>query len=92
MAAFLDFSKRGANIPQKMEYWCLKMDRTMGVLLHRNHEVYSYIAESLERFPDRRRLRNLFQEKGFSVVSSRLFFGGITEPLVVQKLARAEAP
>jgi ubiquinone/menaquinone biosynthesis C-methylase UbiE len=62
------------------------------VLLHRNHEVYSYIAESLQRFPDRHHLRNIFREKGFSVIDSRLFFGGVTELLVVQKLPRVEAP
>jgi hypothetical protein len=37
-------------------------------------------------------LRHIFQEKGFSVIDSRLFFFGITELLVVQKLPRAEAP
>jgi ubiquinone/menaquinone biosynthesis methyltransferase len=93
VAAFLDFSKPDANIPQKIEYWCLKIWTGLwGILLHRNHEVYSYIAESLRRFPDRSHLRNLFQERGFSVVDSRLFFGGITELLVVQKQPRAETP
>jgi demethylmenaquinone methyltransferase/2-methoxy-6-polyprenyl-1,4-benzoquinol methylase len=93
MAAFLDFSKPGSNIPQKMEYWGLKIWTGLwGVLLHRNHEVYSYIAESLQRFPDRHHLRNIFREKGFSVIDSRLFFGGVTELLVVQKLPRVEAP
>jgi ubiquinone/menaquinone biosynthesis methyltransferase len=91
VAAFLDFSKPDATIPQKVEYWSLKIWTGLwGVLLHRNHEVYSYIAESLKRFPDRRRLRDLFREKGFSVVDSRLFFGGITELLVVQKLRPAD--
>ena len=93
VAAFLDFSKPDTNIPQKMEYWGLKIWTGLwGMLLHRNHEVYSYIAESLRRFPDRHHLRNIFQEKGFSVIDSRLFFFGITELLVVQKLPRAEAP
>jgi demethylmenaquinone methyltransferase / 2-methoxy-6-polyprenyl-1,4-benzoquinol methylase len=93
VAAFLDFSKPGANIAQKMEYWGLKIWTGLwGVLLHRNHEVYSYIAESLQRFPDRHHLRNIFLEKGFSVIDSRLFFFGITELLVVQKLPRAETP
>jgi ubiquinone/menaquinone biosynthesis methyltransferase len=93
VAAFLDFSKPTANIPQKMEYWSLKLWTGLwGVLLHRNHEVYSYIAESLRRFPDRHRLRNIFQEKGFSVIDSRFFFFGITELLVVQKTVGAEAP
>jgi ubiquinone/menaquinone biosynthesis methyltransferase len=92
VAAFLDFSKPGASIPQTMEYWSLKIWTGLwGVLLHRNHEVYSYIAESLERFPDRRHLRNMFQQKGFSVIDSRLFLGGITELLVVQKLPRTQA-
>ncbi|MGA8493493.1 MAG: ubiquinone/menaquinone biosynthesis methyltransferase [Terriglobales bacterium] len=93
VAAFLDFSKPAAKIPQKLEYWCLKIWTGLwGVLLHRNHEVYSYIAESLQRYPDRHRLRNMLQQKGFSVIDSRLFFGGITELLVVQKLPRAETP
>jgi len=93
VAAFLDFSKPGANFPQKVEYWGLKIwTGVWGVLLHRNHEVYSYIAESLQCFPDRGRLRNAFRKKGFSVIDSRLFFGGITELLVVQKLPGGEQP
>lgn len=88
VAAFLDFSKPGANIPQKVEYWVLRTWTGLwGVLLHRNHEVYSYIAESLQRFPDRRQLRNILRGKGFSVIESRLFFGGVTELLLIQKIA-----
>lgn len=88
VAAFLDFSKPAANFPKKMEYWSLKIWTGLwGVLLHRNHEVYSYIAESLQRFPDRDHLRAAFRERGFSVVESRLFFYGITELLIVQKTA-----
>jgi ubiquinone/menaquinone biosynthesis C-methylase UbiE len=60
--------------------------------LHRNHEVYSYIAESLQRFPDRHHLRDIFRNKGFSVINSRLFFGGVTELLIIQKLRHGEAP
>jgi ubiquinone/menaquinone biosynthesis methyltransferase len=89
VAAFLDFSKPGANVPRKIEYGVLKTWTGLwGVLLHRNHEVYSYIAESLQRFPDRQHLRNIFREKGFCIIDSHLFFGGITELLVVQKTAR----
>jgi demethylmenaquinone methyltransferase/2-methoxy-6-polyprenyl-1,4-benzoquinol methylase len=93
IAAFLDFSKPEAKIPQSMEYWGLKTWTGLwGVLLHRNHEVYSYIAESLQRFPDREHLRNMFQREGFSIVDFRRFFGGIMELLVVQKLPHAGAP
>ena len=92
VAAFLDFSKPCGKIPQKMEYWGLKTWTGLwGTILHRNHEVYSYIAESLRRFPDRPQLRDIFWNKGFSLVDSRLFFGGITELLVVQKLRHAPA-
>jgi demethylmenaquinone methyltransferase/2-methoxy-6-polyprenyl-1,4-benzoquinol methylase len=93
VAAFLDFSKPAGKIPQKIEYWGLKTWTGLwGTLLHRNHEVYSYIAESLRRFPDRPHLRGVFQSKGFSVIDSRLFFGGVTELLMVQKLHDGEAP
>ncbi len=93
VAAFLDFSKPAGKIPQNLEYWGLKTWTGMwGLLLHRNHEVYSYIAESLQRFPDRPHLRDMFQAKGFSVIASRLFFGGVTELLMVQKLPHSEAP
>jgi ubiquinone/menaquinone biosynthesis methyltransferase len=92
IAAFLDFSKPSVNSTQEMEYWVLKIwAGSWGILLHRNHEVYSYIAESLKRFPDRHRLRNIFREKGFSVVDSCLFFGGFTELVIVQKMAQTEA-
>jgi ubiquinone/menaquinone biosynthesis methyltransferase len=92
VAAFLDFSKPSVGIQQEAEYWVLKIWAGLwGILLHRNHEVYSYIAESLRRFPDRPQLRNIFRERGFSVIDSRLFFGGFTELLVVQKPPHAES-
>jgi hypothetical protein len=37
-------------------------------------------------------LRDVFRDKGFSVIDSRLFFGGVTELLMVQKLRHGEAP
>lgn len=86
VAAFLDFSKPNARLPQRVEYWILKLwTGFWGTLLHRNHEVYSYIAESLREFPDRVRLRDIFQGKGFTVMSSRSYFFGITGLLVVRK-------
>jgi len=86
IAAFVDFSKPAGRVWQHAEYWILKFWAGFwGILLHRNHEVYGYIAESLRRFPDRDRLRRIFQDKGFTIVSSRLYFFGITELLVVRK-------
>jgi ubiquinone/menaquinone biosynthesis methyltransferase len=85
-AAFLDFSKPPARLAQSFEYWTLRLwGGFWGCLLHGNPEVYGYIAESLRRHPDRGRLRDLFRDKGLEVVSSRLYFFGITEMLVVHK-------
>jgi hypothetical protein len=39
-----------------------------------------------------RQRRGIFRDKGFSVIDSRLFFGGVTELLMVQKLRHGEAP
>jgi len=89
VAAFLDFSKPEGRLAQRMEYWTLKLwGGFWGILLHRNPEVYGYIAESLARFPNRLRLQSLFQEGGFAVVSTRLYFFGITQLLVVRKQSR----
>jgi demethylmenaquinone methyltransferase/2-methoxy-6-polyprenyl-1,4-benzoquinol methylase len=86
VAAFLDFSKPSGRLSQRVEYWILKLWAGFwGTLLHRNHEVYGYIAESLQYFPDRVRLHEIFRGKGFTVTSSRSYFFGITELLVVKR-------
>jgi demethylmenaquinone methyltransferase/2-methoxy-6-polyprenyl-1,4-benzoquinol methylase len=86
VAAFLDFSKPENRLAQRIEYWILKLwGGFWGILMHRNPEVYGYIAESLARFPDRTTLRSLFQKRGFTLLSSRLYFFGVTELLVVRK-------
>lgn len=86
VAAFLDFSKPSAGLPQRLEYLILKVWAGFwGMLLHRNHEVYGYIAESLQCFPDRVQLRSVFRDRGFTVIASKLYFFGITELLVVRK-------
>jgi ubiquinone/menaquinone biosynthesis methyltransferase len=90
VAAFLDFSRPGGRLAQRIEYWILKLwGGFWGILLHRNPEVYGYIAESLARFPDRLRLRCLFRERGLTVVSSRRYFFGMTELVVVRKQSTA---
>ncbi len=85
-AGFLDFSKPAVSWKQKLEYYLLKgWTGLWGLILHRNHEVYSYIAESLNAFPDRRTIQQLFVAQGFRIVKSNLYFLGITEILIVQK-------
>lgn len=86
IAAFLDFSKPAGRFPQYLQYWILKFWAGFwGILLHRNHDVYGYIAESLRRFPDKSALGRMFQDNGFIIIGSRLYFFGITNVLVVRK-------
>lgn len=85
-AAFLDFSKPQGRLAQRIEYVLLKGWTGMwGLILQRNHEVYSYIAESLALYPDRQQLQAMFTAQGFTVKLSKLHFFGITETLLVQK-------
>jgi demethylmenaquinone methyltransferase/2-methoxy-6-polyprenyl-1,4-benzoquinol methylase len=86
VAAFLDFSKPNGKLAQTIEYYILKgWTGLWGIILNGNHEVYSYIAESLNAFPDRQELRRLFEQQGFAVTVSKLHFLGITETFIVEK-------
>lgn len=85
-AALLDFSKPAAKVPQLLQYLLLvAWGSFWGLLLHRNAEVYAYIAQTLRRYPDRAALHRLFREMGFEVVSSNLFYFGMLEHLVLRK-------
>lgn len=83
-AAFLDFSKPSLRLLQAAEYWLLTFWGSFwGVILHRNREVYAYIAESLAAFPDRTRLRECVTNHGFTVTTSRRFYFGVLEMIVL---------
>jgi ubiquinone/menaquinone biosynthesis methyltransferase len=93
VAAFLDFSRPAAPLGGKLQHALLKTWTSLwGLALHRNPEVYSYIAESLRRYPDRETLNRLFAAKGFTVLQSRLYFFGITQLLVVRKNVETGVP
>jgi len=84
--ALLDFSKSPKPWFQVLQllvlkYWC----GLWGLILHGNPEVHSYIAASLENFPDRIQLRDLLLECGFAISCSRRFYLGTLELLVLQK-------
>jgi demethylmenaquinone methyltransferase/2-methoxy-6-polyprenyl-1,4-benzoquinol methylase len=86
-AAFLDFSRPTSMLSEKLQHLVLKMWTGLwGLALHRNHEVYSYIAESLRRYPDRMQLRRVLQAKGLRVERTCLHFLGMTELIVVRKM------
>lgn len=85
-AAFLDFSKKGGRRMQGLQYWLLKCWCGLwGVLLHGTPSIHAYIADSLKQFPPRDDYHRMVRECGFDVVSSRLFYFGMLELLVIRK-------
>lgn len=85
-AAFLDFSKPKNLLGQKLNYLLLKFwGGLWGLLLHRNADVYGYIADSLKLYPDRHTLRSRFEERGFRHLRSRRLFCGLLELVWFQK-------
>lgn len=84
--AFLDFSKPSNRMFQKLELLALKIwGGFWGLTLHRNPEVYTYIAASLNQFPDSRQLKILLENNGFGNIRSEKHFLGMTETIVFEK-------
>jgi ubiquinone/menaquinone biosynthesis methyltransferase len=85
-AAFLDFSKTGGPKMQVGQYWLLKCWCGLwGTLLHANPTIHAYIADSLKQFPTRDNYYQLIRQSGFSLISSRFFYFGMLELLVIRK-------
>jgi len=88
VVALLDFSKPANHYLQRLQctvlrFWC----GFWGLMLHGNAEIHSYIAASLEHFPDRDQLRALIDETGLCICHSQRFYLGILELLVLRKPA-----
>ncbi len=85
-AAFLDFSKPPNRFLQKTKGMLLKFwGGFWGLLLHRNPQLYTYIAESLKLYPDRIALKQLITKLGFTNIRSRKHFLGFAETILFQK-------
>ena len=85
-AAFLDFSKPDHKAGQAVSHGLLKFwGGLWGLILHGNPHVYGYIADSLALFPDRIALKNRFAERGFTLLDSHPFYGGLLEAVVFRK-------
>ncbi len=85
--AFLDFSKTSNRALQKLELVVLKTwGGFWGVALHRNAEVYTYIAESLKQFPNSPQLKKHLKEIGFGNIRSKKHFLGMTETIIFEKI------
>ena len=91
-ADFLDFSKSPGRSGQAVSHFLLKVwGGFWGLLLHRNPDVYGYIADSLKTFPDRRQLAMRLDEAGLRVLARRRFFFGLVEWVTVVKPAAGTA-
>ena len=85
--AFLDFSKPPNKLLQKVENVMFKTwGGFWGLTLHRNSELYTYIAESLKQFPDSSQLKGHLEEIGFRNISSKKHFLGMAETIVFTKV------
>lgn len=92
IGCFLDFSKPHGRARQKVESLVLKSwGGLWGWVFHGDPAVYTYIAESLARFPDRRQLAMMFRSQGFEVQSSTLLFCGIVQRITLRKSGHAPA-
>ena len=87
-AAFLDFSKSAHPVSQVSQYWLLKCWCGLwGTLLHASPTIHAYIADSLKQFPTRDDYYLLVKNSGFEIISSRLFYFGMLELLVLRKVS-----
>lgn len=85
-AAFLDFSRPESAVGSAITVGLLKAWGALwGVLLHRDADVYGYIAESLRLYPHRAGLRAMLLARGFRIRGSRRHMGGILESLWIEK-------
>lgn len=85
-AAFLDFSKSPNRFFQKIQDVMLRVwGGFWGIILHRNPQIYTYIAASLRQFPDRVALKQLITKLGFTNIRSRKHFFGFTETIFWEK-------
>jgi ubiquinone/menaquinone biosynthesis methyltransferase len=87
ICAVLDFSKPAKYPFQLAEYWGLRLwGGLWGLILHGDSRVHGYIANSLRNYPNRHRLKTLFNEFGFEILQSQKFFFGITEATILKKI------
>ena len=85
-AVFMDFSKPANRGLQYIGHTIIKLwGGTWGWILHRDPRVYTYIADSLERYPNRRDLTEILQEIGFENLRTHHAFLGLIECLTVEK-------
>ncbi len=86
IAAYLDFSRSPNRYFSQCQYLMLKIwGGLWGLALHRNPDIYGYLADSLCVFPDRTQLKVIMKEAGFIDIESHLQMFGMIEILFAKK-------
>lgn len=86
IAAYLDFSRSSNRFYAQCQYVMLKIWGSLwGFILHRNPDIYGYLADSLRVFPNRTQLKNLMKQAGFTDIESHLRMFGMIEILFAKK-------
>jgi demethylmenaquinone methyltransferase/2-methoxy-6-polyprenyl-1,4-benzoquinol methylase len=84
--AFLEFVRWSGRLAGSAERLALRLWGSLwGLLLHRNPEVYGYIAASLSRFPTLPELAERFRARGLAVTRTIRCFAGVTAIVMVRK-------
>jgi len=84
--AVLDFAKFDNKFAQKLQYYLLLYwGYLWGIILHKNHTTYGYIAESLRHFPCKSKFDKLLHEYNFEITKKQNFFFGMIQILIIKK-------
>ena len=85
-AAFLDLSKAPNHFLRMIQIFLLRFwGGLWGIVLHRNPQLYTYIAASLRQFPDSIALKQMIAKLDFTNIRSQKHFLGFTETIIIQK-------
>ncbi|MCX7893004.1 MAG: class I SAM-dependent methyltransferase [Burkholderiales bacterium] len=73
----LEFSRAAAPVRPFYDLFSLTLIPRLGALVARAPEAYTYLVESIRRFPDQETMKRLIEEAGFADVRYRNFSFGI---------------
>jgi ubiquinone/menaquinone biosynthesis methyltransferase len=91
VAAFLDFSRSSVPLLSDLGYWALKLwGGFWGLVRHGQPWVYGYIADSLQRYPNRHDLGTILEESGLTVTHRQLHMCGLLETVHLRKKKQEE--
>ncbi|MDD5673890.1 MAG: class I SAM-dependent methyltransferase [Chitinivibrionales bacterium] len=85
-AAFLDFSHHPQKFLAAFQFILLYFwGGFWGLIMHAKPAVYTYIAKSLRRFPDRKALRSQLESAGLIITHEKPFMAGMISVIICRK-------